>query len=241
VLVGLAVFYMTLKIPSYAQAKGFYGLTAMACLCVLGGLGFDRLSRWFGRFGVVLWVPLLVWAMNAYASFFVLPTDAQMHENLGEVFAYQGLPERGIEHFRKSLRLNPRQPIATARLADVLIKLKRYAEARDVLKTGLIHSPGDLELMNNLAWLLATCPQDDVRDGREALRLAQRTCQITREQVPSLLDTLAAAQAETGDFPAAIQTLSRAIRLAGSIGREDLAGGLRSRLAMYEAGKPYRQ
>jgi len=72
-LVGFAVFYMTLKLPYYAQAKGFYGVTAMTCVCALGSLGFDQLGKRLGRFRGVLWIPLIVWAVNVYASFFARP------------------------------------------------------------------------------------------------------------------------------------------------------------------------
>ncbi len=239
-LVGFAVFYMTLKLPYYAQAKGFYGLTAMACLCALGAWGFDRLSRWLERFGGLLWIPLLVWAINAYASYVVWPVDAQGHYNLGEVFPYQGKPERGIEHFRQALRMDPNLIRAYGRLGGLLGNLGRYAEARQALEDGLARAPDDLELANNLAWLLATCSNQDVRDGARALELARRACDVAAQESPSLLDTLAAAQAETGRFPQAVRTLERAIELAQSRGQRDGLPALRERLARYEAGRPYR-
>jgi len=241
VLVGLAVFHMTLKLPYYGQAKGFYGLTAMACLCALGAMGFDRLARLLGRAGALLWVPLLVWAINVYASFFVWPLDAKAHRDLGEVFSYQDMPDRGVSHYRKALQLDPTLQGVAARLGALLTRLHRYAEARQTLQEGLTHTPADPELMNNLAWLLATCPVDEIRNGAEALRLAEQACRIAGHSNPTLLDTLAAAQAEVGDFPAAVQTLNRAIRLAEPAAPPGLLDGLRSRLATYQTRKPYRQ
>jgi tetratricopeptide (TPR) repeat protein len=240
-LVGFAVFYMTLKLPYYAQAKGFYGLTAMACLCALGAWGFDRLTHWIGRGGVVLWAPLLVWALNAYVSFFVWPMDAHVHHNLGQVFSYQGKPERGIAHFRQALRRDPQLTAAYAHLGRLLSSLRRYAEAREALGNGLERAPDNDELANDLAWLLATCPQANVRDGTAALALAQQACMSSMHEHPNLLDTLAAAQAEAAQFSNAIKTLERAIRIAEAQKQTQLLPRLRYRLALYKASRPYRQ
>jgi len=239
-LVGFAVFYMTLKLPYYAQAKGFYGLTAMACLCVLGGWGFDLVSRGVGRLGVVLWIVLVVWAVNAYASVFVWPVDAQTHCNLGHVFSYQGKSDRGVEHFRQAVCKDPDLIDAYAPLGGLLSNLGRYAEARQAWQDGLARDPNHLELMNNLAWLLATCSEAAVRDGPAALKLAQRACNATGHENPFVLDSLAAAQAENGQFDQAVKTVERAIELARSQGRHNALPGMRSRSAMYEAGRPYR-
>ncbi len=239
-LVGFAVFYMTLKLPYYAQAKGFYGLTAMACLCVLGAWGFDWVSRGIGRLGVGLWIALAVWGLNAYASFFVWPVDAQTHYNLGHVFGYQGKSDRGIEHFRQAVRKDPDLIDAYAPLGGLLSNLGRYAEARQAWQDGLGRDPNHLELTNNLAWLLATCPDATVRNGPAALKHAERACDATGHENPFALDSLAAAQAENGQFDQAVKTVERAIELAGSQGHHNALSGMRSRSAMYEAGRPYR-
>jgi len=236
-LVGFAVLYMTLKLPYYAQAKGFYGLTAIAALCVLGASGFERLSSVLKRWSVLLWLPLLIWAMNSYASYFIYPCNAKAYLDLGEVFAYQGVPDRAIRFLRKAQQLDPSLVAASSRLGVVFNALGRHAEARDAFCEGLRGDPNHLEMLNNLAWLLATCPEREIRNGNEAIRLAERASRLTAGENPSVMDTLAAAQAETGDFAAAIRTIQRAITLAESSGRLDLLDGLRSRLTRYQAGQ----
>jgi len=71
--------------------------------------------------------------------------------------------------------------------------------------------------------------------------LAERACRLTAPPDAGALDTLAAAQAEQGDFSAAINTLEQAIRLAESAKREDLLERMRVRLDLYKAGTPYRE
>lgn len=240
-LVGFAVFYMTLKLPYYAQAKGFYGLSAMAGLCAFGACGFNVVARWLGRYRIILWVVLLAWAINAYASFFVWPRDAQTHFDLGEVFTYQGKPDRGLDHFRRALRSDPNMIAAYGRIGAILSNQRRYAEARQAWRDGLARDPNDVELLSHLAWLLATCPNASVRNGAAARDLALRACSVTPAETPFLLDALAAAQAETGRFDQAVRTMERAVMLAQSQARPDLLPSLRERLAMYEARRPYHQ
>jgi Flp pilus assembly protein TadD len=88
---------------------------------------------------------------------------------------------------------------------------------------------------------MATCADAAVRDGRESRRLAEEALRTAPAEDVSVLDTLAAAQAECGDFVAAVQTASRAITLAESAGRQDLLSALRARMALYEAHRPFRQ
>lgn len=240
-VVGYAILFMTLKLPYYGNVKGFFGLSSAACLCALAAWGFDAISRRVGRYAGVLWIPLLMWAVNAYASFFVWPLDAKAHWLLGEALARQGKSVRGIEHFRRAIHLDPNRMEAYAGLGKVLFKLRRYAEARQTWQDGIVHVPQSLDLLNALAWLMATCPDGRYRDGAKAALLAERACRLTAPPDAGALDTLAAAQAEQGDFSAAINTLEQAIRLAESAKREDLLERMRVRLDLYKAGTPYRE
>ena len=95
--------------------------------------------------------------------------------------------------------------------------------------------------MNNLAWLLAACPDAAFRDGPEAVRLATRACELTGYTQPLFIGTLAAAQAEAGDFPAAIATAERAAALADSLHQEPVAARNRELLQLYRQGQPFHE
>ena len=69
-------------------------------------------------------------------------------------------------------------------------------------------------MLDELAWLLATYPDSNSRDGAEAVRLAERACALTDRRVPAFLATLAAAYAEAGDFPRAIAAGEEALKRA---------------------------
>jgi len=240
VLTGVAVLSITLKLPHYSVVKGFYGLSALACICAFGAMGFGCVVRWLGRAGVVMWVPLLIWAVNAYASFVVWPTDARTHYRLGETFRVQSRLERSEAHYRQALREDPDLVVSYGGLGALLSKRRQHAEARQVLQDGLSRDPNDLDLQNSLAWLTATCPDPSIRDGHAALLLAERVCAATSHERTAYLNTLAAAQAETGRFTRAIQTLERAIALTGPADAA-LKAQYQVLLKRYRARRPYRQ
>jgi spermidine synthase len=93
--------------------------------------------------------------------------------------------------------------------------------------------------MNSLAWLLATHKEDKFRNPEEAIRLAERACELTSYENAGLVDTLAAAYAAAGRFPDAVKTTERAIDLAESANQQQLADEIKKRLELYKTGQPY--
>lgn len=94
----------------------------------------------------------------------------------------------------------------------------------------------DPEHLNSFAWLLCTCPADGVRHGQKAVELATRACELTDGKSAAILDTLAAAHAESGNFEDAVKWARRAVDLA----EEEQRHGDEMRLRLYEQGRPYR-
>jgi len=91
---------------------------------------------------------------------------------------------------------------------------------------------------NDYAWLLATNPDDTIRDGELALSFAQRA--VAKVQTPAYLDTLAAAYAELGQFTEAVTTQEQAIALVDDA-QSELAAELQGHLLAYRDGKPWRE
>jgi tetratricopeptide (TPR) repeat protein len=92
---------------------------------------------------------------------------------------------------------------------------------------------------NDLAWLLSTHRDPEVRNAKKAVQLAERVAQSLGERVPQILDTLAAAYASAGQFEKAVQTAERAIRLATETNQQDVAEQIGQRLRSYKARTPY--
>jgi Tfp pilus assembly protein PilF len=93
--------------------------------------------------------------------------------------------------------------------------------------------PNWVEVLNNLAWHLATQPNRELRNGSEALELAQRAVELTGQKDPEVLDTLAAAYAELGQYHQAAETVRRAMVLAEASGQTNLLAGLQEQLLRY--------
>lgn len=95
-------------------------------------------------------------------------------------------------------------------------------------------------LLNNLAWVLATSPKDDVRNGKRALELATRACELTEYKEAHILSTLAATYAETGDFEKAREWSEKAVKLGEEESNEQLEQ-LKKELESYKENKPWRE
>ncbi|MEY2482283.1 MAG: hypothetical protein QOK24_811 [Verrucomicrobiota bacterium] len=93
--------------------------------------------------------------------------------------------------------------------------------------------------LNSLAWFFATCPDQSGRDGKKSIQLATKGCELTKWKDTHLLDTLAAAFAETGDYDQAIRRQSEAIQLYD--GPADVRSGMEKRLALYRQHHPCRE
>ncbi len=120
-----------------------------------------------------------------------------------------------------------------------LILMERYPEARRKLEEGLTVLPRDGQLAHTLARLLATAPDDAVRDGALALRLAEAVFRI--KKTPQTSETMAMAAAETGNFELAIEMQNTLITEAEQKGaRAEEIESLRQRLNFYQAAHPWR-
>ena len=139
--------------------------------------------------------------------------------------------------FEKSLDLKP-DPAVRFELANALRHARQYEDAIQQYRAVLEKVPSPT-VLNNLAWLLATATDASVRDGAEAVRLAEQACQATSRKAPRILGTLAAAYAEQGDFVRAVESAKEAIERAGDDDKE-LIVDLRNRQRDYENGQPTR-
>jgi Flp pilus assembly protein TadD len=373
IVVALGLTFMTLKVPSYAQAKAFYGLSALTPLCFFGALGWEAVTQSRPRLRFIISALLLVWALNSVATFWIIPsvpqhlyavrilgrqgkieraateaakaveadpsnaaahgyralalselgndaeavkeaeravelapTDSAAHLNLA-IAAKRTDMERAIAEARRAIEFGPENFSAYQMLMKCLLDSTRYNEARELgpewlavspfdaaahsglavataqtgdLATAARHlgyvlmlrpnaeeahaqlhqivvslakapdglqrlreiasnAPGSPRMLDEIAWLLATYPDSESRDGTEAVRLAERACALTDRSVPAFLATLAAAYAETGDFSHAVAVGEEALTRAQSIGDSDGVKLSENILASVRANMPY--
>jgi tetratricopeptide (TPR) repeat protein len=118
-------------------------------------------------------------------------------------------------------------------------KMGRYADAAAEKEEAVRLAPKNESLLNGLAWLKATCPDEKVRNGKRAVELAAQACELTEWRNPSYLDTLAAAHAEVGNFDEAVKFQKKALDDPKFDKAE--TDKARERFKLYEARKAYRE
>jgi tetratricopeptide (TPR) repeat protein len=211
-------YYKAIRInPNYAEAQNNLGI-ALA----------DK-----GRFGE---------AIEAFRKAIQSKPDfSEALNNLGGVLLNQGRFDEAIENYRKAIQSKPNFSEALNNLGTTLAAQGRYDEAIENYRKAIQSKPDFSEALNNLAWVLATCPDAGLRNGAEAVRLAERACELTHYGEPSFIGTLAAAYAEAGRFPEAVTTAEKAVQLATDAGSKKTAGENRQRLELYRTGKPYHE
>jgi tetratricopeptide (TPR) repeat protein len=373
----LALVFMNLKVPCYAQARAIYGLCALVPFCSFGAVGWEVLTRGRKPLRFVLGTILLVWAMNSFAALWIRdnsvsthvylgtvldsngrtdaarsefaravdigpsnalarrflasalndsgqtaaalqqaeqavelnPTDGACHHVLSTMLVRQGQRERAIAEARRAVELGPEDLSAYCLWSELLIGMGHDDEAIGVARNGLVVSPDDPSLhytlglalarkgdlttatnqfayalllwpnwveghlnfgwallhlgdapgslkhlqaavrlapdsppvLNPLAWLLATCPDAALRNGPEAVQLAEHACAVTSRRDPTCLNTLAAAYAEVGRFPEAINAAQEALALARTTGNEAAVGRVENLLGCFQSGRPFRE
>jgi len=168
-------------------------------------------------------------------------SNAVAENNLANFLNAQERVDEAIPHLRKALEINPGYPDARNNLGVNLQYKGLAAEAIVQYKIALAMRPGNPTFMNNLSWLLATWPDPSIRDGPRAIELASEADRISGGSSPEILETLAAAYAETGRFRDASDTAGWAMVVAANEGKARLVDEIRAEMQFYQKRMPYRE
>lgn len=144
--------------------------------------------------------------------------------------------EQGLRH---ALAQRPDDAETRRQLAAMLTRVGRVEEGVALYREILAANPGDLDALVNIAWVRSTHEQARHRDGADAVTLARRALELCPDAPAVIYSTLAAALAETGQFPAAIEAGQKAVALAQAAGQADEATEYARQLGLYRAKKPF--
>ena len=167
------------------------------------------------------------------------PEDIEARENLGLALLYDGKMAEAARQFREVLRVRPD--------AQTHYHLGLALDAQGQAEESVVHyreavrlRPNTPLYLNDLAWFLATNSKAQLRDGAEAVRLAEQACRLSGGKEARFWGTLDAAYAETGRFAEAMATAAKVREMALATSQPEIAQRAEERLALYRAGKPYR-
>ena len=181
-------------------------------------------------------------ALNQLAEAVQLdPASSKARYELGHDLLLRGQLQPAREQLAEAVRLKPDDAHAQFYLGLACLESESAQE-------GLIHlgeaarlRPDWVDPLNAQAWVLATSPDDKIRNGAESLRIAQRAAELTAHHQPTILETLAAAYAETGQFEQAAATANQALQSAQSLGQTNLIPKIQQALELYRARRPFRE
>ena len=168
------------------------------------------------------------------------PDWPSAHYNMGIIYHYQGKLDLTIKQCRKALEFNPDYILARTKLAATLMELNEYKAAIEEYYKVLQSRPDQIGVLNNVAYILATTEDTQLRNPNDAVKFAQKACVLTKYNSPEILDTLAIAYAAAGRFSEAVKTAEKAIKLAVATDKNDLAEKISTKLKSYKTNQPYR-
>ena len=202
---GLALIYMTLKVPSYAQVKAFYALPAIVPLCAAAGYGFELVARRTKIGSGILAVALGVWALDAYASFWIVPGATETLTSLGVEKVMGGKSAEAVPILERAVAKGPASANSRFWLGYALYDAGRRAESDEQNRRAL-----ELDPSHTKAALALAMGLDEQGHSDEALAVMRRAVAASPDD-PETLAELGRLQAKTGAAREAIETFRRAL------------------------------
>jgi tetratricopeptide (TPR) repeat protein len=165
----------------------------------------------------------------------------EFNNYLGRASAFEdmGQLDKASADYDQVTQLNPRNTADYRFRGSANFAKGNYKAAALDFEKAVQLSPGDYDALHSLAWFQATCQEDSLRNGKEALEKSKRACELSRWQSADVVDTLAAAYAELGDFDDAVKYETQAINMKGVYAFKRKR--MQERLDLYRQHKPYRK
>ena len=169
------------------------------------------------------------------------PYSAEPYNNVAVTLAELGRFSEALAAHTKAMELAPDAARSYYLAGKTYWRMRQGAEAIRHFRQALAVAPQDYQSLTMLARILASAPEATLRNGAEAVSLAQRAAELTGQQQPMVLDVLAMAYAEQGNFAAAQQTIAQAITLATTAQATNLVTELQAHANVFAARQPWRQ
>jgi tetratricopeptide (TPR) repeat protein len=169
------------------------------------------------------------------------PDQPVLQLQLALLFSIGKQNQKALDAYSAIIKNHPDNVEALRGRANTYLGIGKHSEAADDFAKAYEKDPDEPNMLNNYAWLISTSPEDSLRNGKLAIELATKACELTKYKEAHILSTLGAAYAETGNFEKAIEFSKKAVELAKKNKRADIQSSLEKELESYQAKKPWRE
>ncbi len=210
---------------------------ALAELTAAIELKSDYVNTWFNRAEVRYELGQYDDAAADYSEVIQRqPDDFGAFTGRGHAHFRMGDLQKALADYHRAVTLDQKSAGALINRGDTYRQLGQYEKAAADYRAAVKIDDQYGRAYRAAAWLMATCPNDKLRNSDLAVRAAEKAIELDGASDYLYLDTLAAAYANAGNYSEAVQTLEQAIGTAP----EDAKLPLEQRLSLYQSGKPYR-
>jgi tetratricopeptide (TPR) repeat protein len=176
-------------------------------------------------------------ALRDFEEAIRLQPEAPTVQNMrGIALRMLGRYQEAVDAFTAEIANNPESAEAFANRGYARKCLAAYSAAKDDYEKAITLDLQSNSIRNDFAWLLACCPDASIRDPQRSVALSEECCRQTLHKNGEYVDTLAAAYAIAGNFPAAIEAAKLALTMLGD---HPAVPQIRARLELYERQQPY--
>jgi len=173
-------------------------------------------------------------------------TDVELNEpdfqtRVSRALIRCGRIDEALQHCHDLVATHPADPAFQSVLGNICLLLNRSGEAVQSFREAIHLAPKSPAYLNQLAGVLASSSDAGIRNGKEAIDLATRACDLTAHKNAAFLDTLSMAYAETGQFAQAITNAENARSIALANQDQRTADDAARKLDLYHAGMPYHE
>ena len=169
----------------------------------------------------------------------VKPDFAEAYYLLNAAYIEKGRYDLVRKSLTDELRSNKAYRKAFTCIADKFLETKQVRLAHEYYLIAIKLEPDSEYVLNALGWLEGACAIEGIHKPQRAVKYARRACEFSENKKPEVLDTLAVAYAANGQFKRSIETAQKAVKIANSEKRAELAERIQARLELYKAGKTY--
>jgi tetratricopeptide (TPR) repeat protein len=200
-------------------------------------------NAWFNRAELFFQLGELEAAEQDYTAAIELAEDAQYYNSRAHCRFLRQAYETAVSDYRRAVQLEKKSPEYHADLGDACQFLGMWDEAAQAYRDAVASDKGFLRAYQNAAWLMATCPDERLRNSELALAAAKRAFELSPERTAEAVETLAAATAAVGRFDEATRLQEEAIGLMSrsELSAEQQIKEMRQRLSLYQGRQAYLQ